>query len=171
MKPKFVSQPEIAGKMRDKRFVDLHRGGSLTKEQHGQLLLWACACVENVLFLLDEADRNQVSKVLVVAKNWVTECATVADARKAALEMISLARELQNGAQEAVVRAAGHAVATAHMADHSLRTAAYVLKAAKIAQNAIEAERLFQESVLPAAIRGLVLAAEGDLAFPSKQRI
>lgn len=35
--------------MRDKRFIRDHRGGPLKKEQHHQLIKWACDCSENVL--------------------------------------------------------------------------------------------------------------------------
>lgn len=35
------------------RDIAEHRGGLLKKEQHRQLVLWACECAENVLPLLE----------------------------------------------------------------------------------------------------------------------
>jgi hypothetical protein len=35
--------------MRDQRFIAEHRDGPLKKEQHGQLMSWACAGAEHVL--------------------------------------------------------------------------------------------------------------------------
>ena len=58
-------------------------------------------------------------------------------------------------------RAAGHAVATAHMADHELGGAFYALRAlaAEYPGDAerVEAERRWQLGVLPAGIRDLVV--------------
>ena len=41
--------------MRDKRFVAEHRGGPLKKEQHYQLINWACDCAEHVMHLLSKS--------------------------------------------------------------------------------------------------------------------
>ena len=62
-------------------------------------------------------------------------------------------------------RAAGHAVATAHMADHSLGAAAYAVRAVKLAapaeaaQAAGDHEHRWQREHLPQAVRGLVVSA------------
>jgi hypothetical protein len=92
--------------MRNKRFIAQHRSGSLNKEQHIQLIKWACDCAEI-----------------------------------------------------AVARAVGHAVATAHMADHSLGAALYALKAVKNAGKSIDAERKWQNEQLPSEIMEIVLTA------------
>ncbi|MCX6255149.1 MAG: hypothetical protein NTV31_11820, partial [Bacteroidia bacterium] len=59
----------------------------------------------------------------------------------------------------AVARSVGHAVATAHMADHSLGAALYALKAVKNAGKSIDAERKWQNEQLPSEIMELVLTA------------
>jgi N-methylhydantoinase B/oxoprolinase/acetone carboxylase alpha subunit len=59
----------------------------------------------------------------------------------------------------AVARSVGHAVATAHMADHSPGSADYALKAVKSAGLSIEAERQWQDEQLPEEIRELVLSS------------
>jgi hypothetical protein len=146
--------------MRDKRFIALHRGGSLSKHHHYQLVLWACGCVENVLSFFEESDwKQQILAAFVVVKDWTVSNTTVGAARNAAFQMIALAKEVTDPVQKALARAAGHAVATAHMADHSLRAAEYVLKATQWTGNAVAEERAFQDTILPAEIRELVLTA------------
>ena len=145
--------------MRDKRFIAEHRGGSLKKEQHIQLMKWACECAENVLPLLGEEPDERLKSALLIAKEWVTEKATVGDARKASLGAIAVANESSNPIEIAVARAVGHAVATAHMADHSLGAALYALKALKNAGKSIDAERIWQKEQLPSEIMELVLTA------------
>jgi len=51
--------------LRDNRFIAVHRGGLLTKDEHRQLILWACKCVANVLPLItnkvDERTKDKAS--------------------------------------------------------------------------------------------------------------
>lgn len=147
--------------MRDKRFIAEHRGGSLTKEQHRQLILWACKCVENVLPLFTTTIDKQLTNAIKIAKEWTKNIASVGDARKASLDAIAVANELTDPIKIAVARAAGHAVATAHMADHSLRAAVYALKAVKLACKSIDKERKWQVKNLSSDIVDLVLST-GD---------
>ncbi len=70
------------------------------------------------------------------------------------------------GAAREAARAAGHAVATAHMADHELGAAAYAIRAVRAASppdKRDEAGRIecqWQSVRLPDAIRALVLSDE-----------
>ncbi len=143
--------------MRDKRFIAKHRGGLLIKEQHRQLIKWACNCAENVLPLFGEKLNERLENALLIAKEWAKGKATVGDARNASLKAIAVANESSNPIAIAVARAVGHAVATAHMADHSLGAALYALKAVKNAGKSIDAERKWQNEQLPAEIMELVL--------------
>jgi hypothetical protein len=59
----------------------------------------------------------------------------------------------------AVARAAGHAVATAHCADHSLGVLIYGAKAAEAAGNASHDEQVRQLSKLPNRLRTLITSA------------
>lgn len=145
--------------MRDKRFVAEHRGGPLKKEQHYQLMKWACDCAEHVLHLFGDKIDEQLINALDVAKKWIQGKATVGDARKASVDAHAVACESSNPTSIAVARSVGHAVATAHMADHSLGTALYALKAVKSAGKSIEAERKWQNEQLPSKIKELVLTA------------
>jgi len=146
-------------KMRDKRFIAERRGGPLKKEQHYQLIKWACECAENVLFLFGEPIDERLQKALKVAKDWKQGNASVGDARKASLDAIALANRITNKTAIAVARSVGHAVATAHMADHSLAAALYALKATKNAYRSIDEERKWQDEQLPSEIKELVLTA------------
>jgi len=143
--------------MRDKRFIAEHRGGPLKKEQHKQLIKWACDCVGNVLPLLGKKLDERLKNALLIAKDWAKGNATVGHARNASLKAIAVANESLNPIEIAVARAIGHAVATAHMADHSLGAALYALKAVKNACKSIDAERKWQNDQLPSEIMELVL--------------
>ena len=145
--------------MRDKRFVAEHRGGPLTKEQHYQLMTWACDCAQHILHLFSETIDVRLLKALTVAKEWKQGHASVGDARKASVGAHAVARESSNPTAIAVARSVGHAVATAHMADHSLGAAWYALKAVKNAGKSIDAERKWQDEHLPSEIKELVLTA------------
>ncbi|MBI3396058.1 MAG: hypothetical protein HY042_09505 [Spirochaetia bacterium] len=145
--------------MRDKRFVAEHRGGPLTEKEHRQLIHWARACVEHVLPFVSVDPDPRLKDALSVAASWEKGSATVGEARQASVAAHALARDCPNKAAVALARAAGHAVATAHMADHSLGGALYALKAVRSAGNSVETERKWQKKHLPAGIRDLVLSA------------
>ena len=145
--------------MRNKRFVAVHRGGPLTKDNHHKLIRWARECSEHVLLLTDESIDKRLIHALHVAKEWENENATVGEAMKASSGAHAVARESSNPASIAVARSAGHAVGTAHMADHSLGAALYALKAVKNAGKSIDAERKWQNEQLPTEIMELVLSS------------
>ena len=145
--------------MRDKRFIAEHRDGPLQKQQHYQLIKWACDCAENVLLLFGERIDERLQKALNVANDWQHGNASVGDARKASLDAIAVANEASNTTAIAVARSVGHAAATAHMADHSLGAALYALKAVKNAGKSMDEERKWQDEQLPPEIKDLVLTA------------
>jgi hypothetical protein len=148
--------------MRDKRFVAEHRDGPLKKEQHKQLMKWACACAEHVLSLVGEKPDERLKNALLIAKEWENDSAPTGKAMKASLAAHTAARESSNPVSVAVARSVGHAAATAHMADHSLGAALYALKAVKNAGKSIDAERKWQLKQLPPEIIELVLTAIPD---------
>ncbi len=145
--------------MRDRRFVAKHRGGPLKKEQHCQLIQWAVECAEHVLPLSGELPDERLKNALFVAKEWKAGNAPTGDAMKASVAAHALARESSSPISTAVARSVGQAVATAHMADHSLGAAWYALKAVKSAGQSTDAERRWQDEQLPPEIRDLVLTA------------
>jgi hypothetical protein len=146
--------------MRDKRFVAVHRGGSLTKKNHRKLIRWARECSEHVLPLVENVDQRLIH-ALNVAKDWENENAATGDAMKASLGAHAAARKYTNPVSIAVSRSIGHAVATAHMADHSLGAALYALKSVKLAGKSVDKEREWQNKKLqklPVEIMELVHA-------------
>ena len=130
--------------MRDKKFIAEHRGGLLTKDNHQKLIRWARKCSEHVLPLFDGDIDRRLIKALHIAKDWEYENASTGDAMKASSVAHAVARESSDPASIAVARSVGHAVATAHMADHSPGAALYALKAVKLAGKSINEERLWQ---------------------------
>jgi hypothetical protein len=145
--------------MRDKRFVAEHRGGPLNIVQHRQLIIWASACAKHVLPLLGENIDDRLVYALLIAREWEKDKVTVGYAMKASQGAHTVARESSDPVKIAVARAIGHTVATAHMADHSLGSALYALKAVKITGNSIDQERKWQNDHLPFEIRKLVISA------------
>jgi hypothetical protein len=148
--------------MRDKRFIAEHRGGSLKKEQHRQLIKWACDCAEHVLLLSGESLDERLKNALLIAKEWANGNATVGDAMKASVASHAVAKESANPTLITIARSIGQAVATAHMADHSLGAAVYALKAVKNAGKSIDAERKWQNKQLPSEIMELVLTTRSE---------
>jgi hypothetical protein len=145
--------------MRDKRFVALHRGGPLTKDHHHQLMRWARECSGHVVSLIGEDIDQRLMHALSVARAWENEKVTVGEARKAAVGALAVARETSNPLITAIARSIGHAVATAHMADHSIGAAEYALKAVKLSGHSVEEERKWQDETLTPEISELILTA------------
>jgi hypothetical protein len=148
--------------MRDKRFIAEHRGGPLKKEQHYQLISWACACAEHVVPLFGEIQDDRLNNALLIAREWAQGNASTGDAMKASVSAHTVARESSDPTAIAVARSAGQAVATAHMADHALGAAWYALKAVKHAGSSPDAERRWQDEQLPPEIKDLVLTARNS---------
>jgi hypothetical protein len=144
--------------MRDKRFIAVHKGGSLTETEHRLLMIWACNCAEHVLPYIGENIDGRLISALLVAWSWTDGKASVGEARKASVGTHAFARESTDPVVIPIARAVGHAVATAHMADHSLGSALYALKAIRSLGKSIEEERLWQLDKLPSEIRDIVVA-------------
>ena len=143
--------------MRDKRFIAEHRGGFLRKEQHRQLMNWACICAEHVFPLLIEKPDERLLNALFIAREWAKGKTKAGDAMKASLSSHAVARHSSDPVVIAVARATGHAAATAHMADHSMGASLYALKAVRNAGKSTDSERKWQNEQLPAEIKELVL--------------
>jgi hypothetical protein len=148
--------------MRDIRFIAEHRGGLLKIDHHRQLIKWACKCCEHVLPLCSETVDDRLINALLIAKEWAVYNAKVGDTMKASVRSHTVARESANPISIAVARSIGQAVATAHMADHSLGAAIYALKAVKFANKSIDAERKWQNEQLPSEIMELVLTTRTE---------
>jgi hypothetical protein len=134
--------------MRDKRFIAEHRGGSLSRDDHIKLIRWSRECSEHVLFLVSAVIDPRLLHALLIAKEWENGSVKTGVAMKASLDAHAAARVASNPVSEAVARSIGHAVASAHMADHSLGGALFALKAVKLAGMSVNEELDWQTSQL-----------------------
>ena len=154
----------ILPKVRDPRFVTIHRGGTLTDSDHHLLALWAASCAEHVLDLFESAqpDDPRPREAIEHARVWVRGEITMMQARAAGGHAMGAARNLSGAARHAAY-AAGQAGAVAHVAAHELGAAAYAIKAARAAapecnsKAAGQLECHWQRDQLPEGIRELVL--------------
>jgi hypothetical protein len=148
------------GFLRDIRFIALHRGGSLTVEDHRKLMGWAIGCVEHVLPLTNHPIDEILSDGLKVAESWQQGIATTGDAMKASRAVHRLAKEMEDPVLKHIARAIGHAVATAHMADHCLGPAWYAKKAVSASGGSTLQEHEWQTrqlATLPSHLAQLIL--------------
>jgi hypothetical protein len=157
----------ILPKIRDKRFITLRRGGTLTDEDHRLLAIWAAECARHVLHYFEEAVPNdeRPRRAIESAHAWVNGEITMTQARIAAYHANAAARDLSGAAKFAAL-SAGQAVAVAHVAAHELGVAAYAIRAAMAASSegsreaARHRECQWQRKRLPKRIRTLVIDDE-----------
>jgi hypothetical protein len=102
---------------------------------HKTLAVWACDCAERVLpyFEKEYPEDDRPRTAIEAGRAWVrTGVFRMADARKVALSAHAAARDARDAGQAAAcfaARAAGHAVATAHVDAHAFGGADYAIKA------------------------------------------
>jgi hypothetical protein len=149
---------------RDRRFITIRRGGTLTDADHRLLALWAAVCADHVLHLFesvrpsDSRPRHAIEQI----RAWAGGEILMSESRAAGGHAMAAARELTGAARNAAF-AAGQAAVVAHVAAHELGAAAYAIKAAQASVTGREGERAgqlecrWQREQLPDAIRELVL--------------
>jgi len=125
--------------VKDKAIVNL-----IEKSSHKTLAAWAIDCVERILIYFDEAypEDHRPQQAIAVLRTWInTGKFSMAVIRKAALDSHAAAREVgRDNAARSAARAAGQAVATAHVPTHSIAAANYALQAIHRAASAFNAE-------------------------------
>lgn len=123
---------------------------------------WAADCAERVLPLFETAypEDNRPRNAIEACRAWVrTGVFRMAEIRGASLAAHAAARDAkENDAACFAARAAGQAVATAHVPQHAYGAAYYALKAVAAADpvNAgvnVAAEREWQAERLPEGLR------------------
>ena len=136
-----------------------------TQDQRS-LATWAADCAERVLPFFEKVypKDNRPRKAIEACRTWVrTGVFKMADIRGASLAAHAAAREAkENNTACFAARAAGQAVATAHVPQHALGGAYYALKAVAVADpvNAgvkIAEERNWQSRHLPENLRQEIL--------------
>jgi hypothetical protein len=153
----------ILPKLRDRRFITLRRGGTLTDEVHRLLAHWAARCAEHVLPVY-EAERpgdDRVRTTIALTHAWADGELRMREAWARAFAS-EAAKEVA-GAPRFAALAACQAVAVAHVAAHELGAAAYAIRAAMEAAPKAQRELVrarecqWQRDQLPEEIRELVL--------------
>lgn len=150
--------------VRDRRFITIRRGGTLTDADHRLLALWAAACAEHVLhhFEAVQPTDRRPRRAIEQIRAWTRGEARMMETRAAGGSAMAAARPLSGAARHAAY-AAGQAGVVAHVAAHELGAAAYAIKAARAAVPEAERERAgvreceWQRAQLPVEIRELVL--------------
>jgi hypothetical protein len=124
---------------KDQRIVELVR-----KADHKTSALWAIDCTERVLpyfegkYPEDRRPRNAIETLQIWINTGVFKMAVI---RKASLASHAAAREVgEDNAARSAARAAGQAVATAHVPTHSIGAAIYALQAVYRAANPFDAD-------------------------------
>jgi len=136
--------------MRDKRFVAVHRGGTLQRSDHVYLARWAADCAERVLHLFARESEDIRPKIaLEIGRAWADGEVKTGAAMKASLAAHAAAREVSDKAAIAAARASGQAVATAHCSDHSMGALLYALKAFEASGESSGSELAMQLRKLP----------------------
>lgn len=146
--------------MRDQRFIALHRGGPLDLKRHRLLARWAADCAEHLIhhFTVVSDDARPL-RAIELAREWAKGGVSTGACMKASVAAHAAARAVQDPAAVAAARAAGHAVATAHFAEHALGPVVYGRKTMLAAGESFARELAWQKKKLPAAVRVLVLSA------------
>ena len=132
-------KPKFSVTYKDESIVEL-----VGKTDHKTLAIWAVDCVERVLpyfegkYPQDHRPRHAIEAL----QAWInTGMFKMADIRRASLEAHAAAREVgEDNPARSAARAAGQAVATAHVPTHSIAAANYALQAIHRAASASEAE-------------------------------
>jgi hypothetical protein len=124
---------------KDERIVELVR-----KTDHRTLAVWAIDCAERVLPYFEEKypEDHRPRNAIETLQTWInTGMFKMAIIRKASLDAHAAAREVgEDNAARSAARAAGQAVATAHVPTHSMGSAIYALQAIYRAADAYDAD-------------------------------
>lgn len=132
-----------------------------SKDDHRALALWSLDCAERVLPLFDRAfpDEDRPRIAIEVGRKWVrTGIFEMAEIRCASLSAHAAARRASKDAAACfAARAAGQAVAAAHVPQHAYGSAYYALKAVAAAnpedaERAVAKEREWQAKRIPKEI-------------------
>lgn len=111
---------------------------------HKVLAVWSKDCVERVFHYFAEMypEDNRPREALTTLQRWIdTGIFSMSVIRRASLASHAAAREVgEDNAARSVARAAGQAVATAHVPRHSLGGSIYALQAIHRASDASDAD-------------------------------
>src|SRR6266542_3786590 len=134
-----MARPTFSVTHRDESMVELVRSAD-----HKTLAVWAIDCVERVLPYFEERypEDHRPRNAIETLQAWInTGVFRMAVIRDAALTSHAAAREVgQDSPARSAARAAGQAVATAHVPTHAIGAANYALQAINRATNPSDAD-------------------------------
>jgi hypothetical protein len=136
--------------VRDRQFITIQRGGLLTQLDHKSLMRWALICTEHTIAQLSYVCTAVQAEALHIAYAWIDDTASVYEAMQASRAVHAEAKMEQDIEKQLVIRCIGHAVATAHMADHCLGPAWYGRKLIRLVGGSLEQEYQWQLKELEA---------------------
>jgi hypothetical protein len=114
------------------------------KTEHKTLAIWACDCAERVLHYFERSypSDDRPRQAIEAGRAWArTGVFRMADIRKASLGAHAAARAVEgDDAARSAARAAGQAVATAHVPTHSVGAAIYAATAVRDAGAVTDAD-------------------------------
>ncbi len=141
-----MERPKFSITHKDESMVELVR-----KTDHKTLAIWAIDCAERVMPYFEEKypQDHRPRQALETLQTWIdTGVFQMAVIRKASLDAHAAAREVgEDSPARSAARAAGQAVATAHVPRHAYGPAMYAQQAIYRATNsmdAVESERNWQ---------------------------
>ncbi len=141
-----MERPKFSITHKDESMVELVR-----KTDHKTLAIWAIDCAERVMPYFEEKypQDHRPRQAIETLQTWIeTGVFQMAVIRKASLDAHAAAREVgEDSPARSAARAAGQAVATAHVPRHAYGPAMYAQQAIYRATNsmdAVESERNWQ---------------------------
>ncbi len=138
-----------------------------SRDDQVTMATWAADCAERVLGLFEKAypEDDRPRRAIEVCRTWVrTGVFRMAEIRGASLDAHAAARDADEGsAAHFAARAAGQAVATAHVPQHAYGGAYYALKAVAATDPAnavanVTREREWQAERLPEGLREEIMS-------------
>jgi len=134
-----MKKPKMAKSSMDKPIAEL-----VSKTDHKTLAIWAADCAERTLHYFEERcpEDDRPRKAIEALRAWVRMGVfRMADVRKASLDAHAAAREVEEYTPaHSAARAAGQAMATAHVPRHSIAAAIYAATAVRDATDPSEAD-------------------------------
>ena len=135
-------------------------------EIHHKLAEWAASCAEHTLYIFENSQPEDERPRLAIKslREWINSDKTMVECRAAAFAAHAAARDAKLPAAIASARAAGQAVAVAHMFNHCSYAADYAAKAAMLHHSdkesqiqTYEQERKWQWALLSEDLRPIRL--------------
>ena len=134
-----MEKPKFSITRKDEEMLEL-----VSKTDHKTLAIWAIDCAERVMPYFEEKypQDHRPRQAIEALKTWIdTGVFKMAVIRKASLDAHAAAREVgEEGPARSAARAAGQAVATAHVPRHAYGPAMYAQQAIHRATNPSDAD-------------------------------